>query len=111
MEILIGLAIVAMVTLFWWRHWQHESRRAGWRFVPDPAYAAPPRPMPAPPAHVEPVAAIFPLLKLRAPFTREEAIAAFRRRSLVLHPDHGGSAALFQILLAERDRALMTASQ
>jgi hypothetical protein len=109
MEILIGLAIASMVALFWWRHWQHESRRFGWRFVPDPAYATPPPPTPTSPAHVEP--AIFPLLKLRAPFTRAEAIAAFRRRSLVLHPDHGGSAALFQILLAERDRALMTASQ
>jgi hypothetical protein len=110
MAVVVGLAIVAMVALFWWRHWQHESRlRAGWRFAPYPAYATPPPPVPTSVAHVAPVAAIFPLLKLRAPFTREEAVAAFRRRSLVLHPDHGGSAALFQMLLAERDRALRVA--
>jgi hypothetical protein len=49
------------------------------------------------------------LLGLRAPFTRTEVIATFRRRAMELHPDHGGDKVLFRLLLAERDRAMTMA--
>jgi hypothetical protein len=66
-------------------------------------------PPPLPPelrAPEPPPVIIFPLLKLRTPFTRAEVMTAFRRRSMELHPGHGGDAALFRMLLAERNRAL-----
>ena len=74
---------------------------------PEAARQAPPDPEP-PPHIIQEAApsAVFPLLKLRAPFTRAEAIAAFRRRSMELHPDHGGDTAIFRTLLSERRRAM-----
>jgi hypothetical protein len=68
---------------------------------PEPEYSPPPQP-PSP-------AAAFILLGLRAPFTRNEVIATFRRRAMELHPDHGGDKVLFRLLLAERDRAMTMA--
>jgi hypothetical protein len=76
---------------------------------PEQRYAPPPPPPPKPRAPEPPPVTVFPLLKLRAPFTRAELAAAFRRRSMELHPDHGGNAALFCMLIAERDRALRVA--
>lgn len=77
---------------------------------PEQRYAPPPPPPPPkqPPAPPEPL--VFPLLKLHTPFTRDELRAAFRRRSMELHPDHGGDAGLFRMLVAERQRAMAIAS-
>jgi hypothetical protein len=72
---------------------------------PQPNYsqARTPPPRPPPPPPIEPN--VFPLLGLRTPFTRAEVVTAFRRQSMKLHPDHGGNAGLFRMLLAERERA------
>jgi hypothetical protein len=75
------------------------QREAAWHARPPPPHGPPPQQHP-----VE-----FPLLQLREPFTRAEAIAAFRRQALQCHPDHGGTAALFRMLVAERMRALEVA--
>ena len=74
---------------------------------PQQRYAPPPPPKPRTPE--PPPVVVFPVLKLRAPFSRAEVVAPFRRRSMELHPDRGGNAALFRMLVAERDRALAMA--
>ena len=84
---------------------RQAQRATAWQSPPPGAEWAPPKPRtPEPP----PVVA-FPVLKLRALFSRAEVVAAFRRRSMELHPDHGGNVALFRMLVAERDRALAMA--
>jgi hypothetical protein len=75
-------------------------------YIPPAPPPADPPPYQSPP-HVEPITDAFPLLGLRAPFKRADVIGAFRRQSLKMHPDHGGDAARFRALLAERDRAMV----
>jgi hypothetical protein len=97
-----GALVPAMLVRRWLAHYRLKRMRqaAAGRSPPLPPEPAPP---PRPPI------VVFPLLKLRAPFTRAEAVTAFRRRSMELHPDHGGNAALFRMLVAEHDRALAMA--
>jgi hypothetical protein len=76
-----------------------QAAAAAWHARPPPPHGPPPQQHP-----VE-----FPLLQLRAPFSRAEAIAAFRRQALHCHPDHGGDTAIFRMLVAERMRALEVA--
>jgi hypothetical protein len=70
----------------WWRH--HRAQQ-----------------QPASEPKIAPVT-VFPLLGLRAPFSRADVTRAFRRQSLKMHPDHGGDPIAFRWLLAERERAL-----
>jgi hypothetical protein len=105
---LLLACLISAIPAVWFHGYLYLQKRrttAAWQSPPpepEPEYASPPPPPPPPP----PPAAVFPLLRLRGPFTRAEAIAAFRRRSMELHPDHGGNAALFRMLLAERKRAM-----
>lgn len=48
----------------------------------------------------------LPLLVLTPPFDRKDVLRAFRRRSLQLHPDHGGQASEFRQLVVEKNQAL-----
>lgn len=98
-------AFVAPPVLY---HWL--SRRYRRPPVRPRAAHQPPPPPPEPPPTVAPApAAVFPLLGLRAPFSRTEVSAAFRRQAQRCHPDHGGSAVLFRALVAERQNALALA--
>jgi hypothetical protein len=96
-----GALVPALLVRRWLAHYRLKrvQRAAAWQSPPLP----PPLPQERPPP--DPVI-VFPLLNLRTPFTRNELVTAFRRRSMELHPDHGGNAALFRMLLAERKRAL-----
>jgi hypothetical protein len=97
------VGFIAPITLFFWLARRYKVRP----IRPEAAQRSSPEP--EPPPHIVPEAvrpAVFPLLKLCAPFTRAEAIAAFRRRSMELHPDHGGNTTVFRMLLTERKRAL-----
>jgi hypothetical protein len=104
---LLLACLISAIPAVWFHGFRFLRKRrtpAAWQSPPPPPpppeYAAPP----------PPPAAVFPLLELRAPFTRVEVIAAFRRRSMELHPDHGGSTAMFRMLLAERERAMAMAT-
>ena len=59
-----------------------------------------------PPAMQMPLADAIKLLGVPADFTREDIIAAFRRKALRCHPDHGGTEAQFIELVKVRDRLL-----
>jgi hypothetical protein len=60
----------------------------------------------APPAMQMLLAEAIKLLGVPADFTREDIIAAFRRKALRCHPDHGGTEAQFIELVKARDRLL-----
>ena len=92
-------SLVGFVCIEWWHLHKRPEPQAQDAPPPRQEYAPPPPPPP-------PAPEVFPLLKLRSPFTRAEAMAAFRRRSMELHPDHGGDVGLFRMLLAERKRAM-----
>lgn len=99
--------VAAPIVLFYWldRHYNVP------RISPGAARHWPPEPEPPPYVAPEaPPAVVFPLLRLRAPFTRAEATAAFRRRAQELHPDHGGDTVIFRRLLSERRRAMEIAA-
>lgn len=61
---------------------------------------------PPPPAMQVPLADAIKLLGVPVNFTREDIIAAFRRKSLRCHPDQGGTAEQFIALVKARDRLL-----
>jgi hypothetical protein len=52
----------------------------------------------------------YPLLGLRAGFTRRDVLRSYRSKAHHLHPDHGGDAEAFRNLTAEKDRALRLAA-
>lgn len=73
-----------------------SRRRHHWRRQSGPAVI----PMPAPPRSP------FAVLGLTPPFTREQVKAAFRARSKVAHPDHGGTNEAFVALREAYEQAL-----
>jgi hypothetical protein len=106
LQLACGLSATPVVLLYGCRYLQSRRKAAAWRSPPpdpEPQYTPPPQPPPPPPPPV------FKLLGLNAPFTRTEVLAAFRRRAMDLHPDHGGDEVLFRLLVAERDRAMAMA--
>jgi DnaJ-like protein len=60
----------------------------------------------APPVLQMLLADAIKLLGVPADFSREDIIAAFRRKALQCHPDHGGTEAQFIELVRARDRLL-----
>ena len=46
------------------------------------------------------------ILEIRTPASEEDIKAAFRKKAMTLHPDHGGSVAAFAELSAAKDQAL-----
>jgi hypothetical protein len=60
----------------------------------------------APPAMQTPLGDAIKLLGVPADFTREDIIAAFRRKAMRCHPDHGGTEEQFIELTKARDRLL-----
>jgi hypothetical protein len=60
----------------------------------------------APPAMQMPLDDAIKLLGVPADFSREDVIAAFRRKAFLCHPDHGGTEAQFTALVKARDRLL-----
>jgi hypothetical protein len=73
------------------RRWQHRYGRAA---------GGVPLIMQMPPARA------MALLNVPANYTREEVIACFRRAAKNAHPDAGGSAEMFRLLVEARDRLL-----
>lgn len=61
---------------------------------------------PIPLAMKVPLADAMALLGVKADFTREDVIAAFRRKAKLAHPDLGGTPELFRALVEARDRLL-----
>jgi hypothetical protein len=59
-----------------------------------------------PPAMQMPLEQARLLLGLAADYTREDVLTAFRRKAKAAHPDVGGTAEQFRILLEARDRLL-----
>lgn len=53
-----------------------------------------------------PIGQAMALLHLEADYTREDVIAAFRREAKKAHPDAGGTAEMFRVLVEARDRLL-----
>jgi hypothetical protein len=60
----------------------------------------------APPSMQMPLAQAIQLLGVPANYTREDVIAAFRRKAKAAHPDVGGTAEMFRVLVEARDRLL-----
>ena len=50
--------------------------------------------------------AVSELVMTGSTFLHGDVLVDFRRRSMELHPDHGGDAGVFRMLVAERKRAL-----
>ena len=59
-----------------------------------------------PPSLRMPLAEARALLGVGPNYTREEVIAAFRRKAKEAHPDVGGTAEMFRVLVEARDRLL-----
>jgi hypothetical protein len=92
----------------WWRGVRFVSSRTGriaaaleeqWRRKYGTAGAVPP-------AMQMPLEQARPLLGVHEDYTREDVIAAFRRKAKAAHPDVGGTAEMFRILVEARDRLL-----
>jgi hypothetical protein len=81
-----GFAANLFDEMWWQRYWR-----------PDDA---------VPPAMQMALAVAIELLGVPADFTREDVIAAFRRKAMRCHPDHGGTEAQFIELMTARDRLL-----
>jgi hypothetical protein len=59
-----------------------------------------------PPSMQMPLERARALLGVPMDYTREDVIAAFRRKAKAAHPDAGGTAEMFRILVEARDRLL-----
>lgn len=59
-----------------------------------------------PPSLQMPLARAVALLGVPANYTKEGVIAAFRRKAKEVHPDAGGTAEMFRVLVEARDRLL-----
>ena len=59
-----------------------------------------------PPSLQMPLARAVALLGVPADYTKEGVIAAFRRKAKEVHPDAGGTAEMFRVLVEARDRLL-----
>jgi hypothetical protein len=60
----------------------------------------------APPFLQMPLAQAMALLGVPADYTREDVLSAFRRAAKKAHPDLGGTAEMFRVLVEARDRLL-----
>jgi curved DNA-binding protein CbpA len=54
----------------------------------------------------KPVPAYFVTLGLTPPVTADQIKSAFRRKSFIVHPDHGGSEPAFIALRVDYEKAL-----